>query len=849
MNSRVERNLAVRISVMEGGKVKAELREIGTDGEKSLKKIELAGQPASKSLLALNAAANDVRGSITGLTSRMGPLGSALRVIGPVGLAAGAALAAVGIGIGASLREAAIAEESYNRLSAAMKTTGNATGLTTRQIAEFADGIEKTTMATAEQVQDAAVALTRFRSISGEAFTRTLKLSQDLAASIGGDMQSNILLLGRALEDPVDKLTALQRAGINFTDSQKEMIKTLTETGKQAEAQKYILDTLEGTFGGIGAGSAQGLTGATKMFSDAWGGLLEDLGKTGPVAGTAVAALNTITTALNTMRGWLAEDPIGTQIEKMQAKIQKSEQVLANYRKTQESSPFAMLGNVISREEQRIEKLRQELNQIVTEGQKQISEEHAAKMAAEAAARQRNLDLISQHRTKIDDALDKLSSDPADKIAKVNKELEATKTRLDALRQVDGSNAAPIDAAIAQAETLARKQIEAIEKPAMEAATRAAQANQKVMDDLQKQISNMGNKRQAFVDQAVGRLSEEASAAQKQQAASLAAQIFDSQAYREGQKVVDDLNNQMLRLTMDKRSAFVQDALSRMSDGASAAQRAEVEKLAAALYDQGEAQERLNKLKAEGEQITNATRTATEVYAAEIARLNELLEAGAISQEVYNRAVANAERQQLAARKDAQAGAIRAFNAYREQGEDAASAVEKAFTDAMGATEDAIVNLVMSGGDSLKSLGDLANSIVAEITRMAVKQAITGPLFNAIGGSMGGGGGGFLDSIFSMIFHEGGVVGDGLPKRRAVPAHVFIGAPRYHGGGIAGLKPGEIPAILERGETVLPKNQRMGGASTVIMNISTPDANSFRSSQAQIAADAARGIDRARRNL
>lgn len=200
-------------------------------------------------------------------------------------------------------------------------------------------------------------------------------------------------------------------------------------------------------------------------------------------------------------------------------------------------------------------------------------------------------------------------------------------------------------------------------------------------------------------------------------------------------------------------------------------------------------------------------------------------------------------------RKDAQAGAIRAFNAYREQGEDAASAVEKAFTDAMGATEDAIVNLVMSGGDGLKSLADLANSVVAEITRMAVKQAITGPLFSAIGGSMGGGGGGFLDSIFGMLFHEGGTVGEGLPKRRAVPAHVFIGAPRYHGGGIAGLKPGEIPAILERGETVLPKNQRMGAASTVIMNISTPDANSFRSSQAQIAADAARGIDRARRNL
>jgi hypothetical protein len=70
--------------VLDGGKVKAELREVGETGEKSLKKIELAGQPASKSLLALNAAANDVKGSVVGLTGNLGPLGSALGAIGPV---------------------------------------------------------------------------------------------------------------------------------------------------------------------------------------------------------------------------------------------------------------------------------------------------------------------------------------------------------------------------------------------------------------------------------------------------------------------------------------------------------------------------------------------------------------------------------------------------------------------------------------------------------------------------------------------------------------------------------------------------------------------------------------------
>jgi lambda family phage tail tape measure protein len=198
--------------------------------------------------------------------------------------------------------------------------------------------------------------------------------------------------------------------------------------------------------------------------------------------------------------------------------------------------------------------------------------------------------------------------------------------------------------------------------------------------------------------------------------------------------------------------------------------------------------------------------------------------------------------------KDAEAGALRAFRNYREQAEDAASAVEKAFTEGMKATEDAIVDFVTSGGKSLQSLGDMANSIVADITRMAVQKSITGPLFDMLGSSLGGSGGGFLDSIFGSIFHEGGEVGGSAPTRR-LPAYVYASAPRYHTGGVAGLKPGEIPAILERGETVIPKGTSMGSNVNVVMNITTPDASSFRKSQSQIAAEAARGIQHARRNL
>jgi hypothetical protein len=116
----------------------------------------------------------------------------------------------------------------------------------------------------------------------------------------------------------------------------------------------------------------------------------------------------------------------------------------------------------------------------------------------------------------------------------------------------------------------------------------------------------------------------------------------------------------------------------------------------------------------------------------------------------------------------------------------------------------------------------------------------------SIGGS---GGSSFFGDLFGSIFHEGGVVGDSAPTRR-VPSYVFAGAPRYHSGGIAGLMPGEIPAILQRGEVVLPKGSNQTSTPVnIVMHIATPYASSFRSSQAQIAAEAARGINRARRNL
>lgn len=71
-------------------------------------------------------------------------------------------------------------------------------------------------------------------------------------------------------------------------------------------------------------------------------------------------------------------------------------------------------------------------------------------------------------------------------------------------------------------------------------------------------------------------------------------------------------------------------------------------------------------------------------------------------------------------------------------------------------------------------------------------------------------GGTISEAVTAMIKHTGG---DG-PSRQASP-FMFMGAPKHHTGGIAGLAPDEYPAILKKNNEVLttsdPRNILNGG--------------------------------------
>ncbi len=171
---------------------------------------------------------------------------------------------------------------------------------------------------------------------------------------------------------------------------------------------------------------------------------------------------------------------------------------------------------------------------------------------------------------------------------------------------------------------------------------------------------------------------------------------------------------------------------------------------------------------------------------------------------------------------------------FAEKSGTAADLIKESIAGAFSSAEEAVGQFVRTGKVEFASL---VTSMLADLARLAVRQAVLGPIANWLGGMLGGGGG-----ILASILHDGGVAGRG-GMGRMIPAMAFAGARRMHDGGLPGLGPDEVPAILQTGERVLNRRETReyeSGGTTV--NIYARDAESFRRSRTQIAVDISRAV-------
>lgn len=166
-------------------------------------------------------------------------------------------------------------------------------------------------------------------------------------------------------------------------------------------------------------------------------------------------------------------------------------------------------------------------------------------------------------------------------------------------------------------------------------------------------------------------------------------------------------------------------------------------------------------------------------------------------------------------------------------------------------------------GNVLQTLGNVALNVLASIGQAVAKaifeiyaaraasalvssatsgSGFVGTLAKVLGlvGSISGAAGGFVpggagvagtvgtvsmpgvSSASFTVSHNGGVVGTPGP-RFSGPAEWFANAPRYHSGGMVGLRPDEQAAVLQKGEEVLakgdPRNIMNGGGKGQDVNI------------------------------
>src|SRR5262245_24261391 len=213
----------------------------------------------------------------SGFSSLSGTLGTLGTVAGGVALAGVVALGGAIAGGVADAREQA---QIMAQTEAVIKSTGDAAGVSAQHVADYASSLSaaagKSLFGDA-QIQQSTNLLLTFTEIKGATLDAATAISVDMAQALGGAPKDAAIQLGKALNDPINGVTALTRVGVTFSDQQKEQIKTMQLAGDTAGAQAVILAELNKEFGGSAEAAAKA-DGGMAQFKDSLGETFEAVG-------------------------------------------------------------------------------------------------------------------------------------------------------------------------------------------------------------------------------------------------------------------------------------------------------------------------------------------------------------------------------------------------------------------------------------------------------------------------------------------------------------------------------------------------------------------------------------------
>src|SRR4051794_12437562 len=199
--------------------------------------------------------------------------------------AAGTGGAALGGALLIGLKRSTDAWEESRQVAAqtnaVIRSTGGVAHVTAGEVEALATRISRKAGVDDEAIQSGSNLLLTFKRIRNEAgagnrvFDRATQAAVDLSAAGFGSIDSASKQLGKALNDPVKGITALNRAGVTFTKGQKDQIQTLVDQGNVLGAQRIILREVESQVRGSAAAQATPL----KRLKVSWENIQETIGK------------------------------------------------------------------------------------------------------------------------------------------------------------------------------------------------------------------------------------------------------------------------------------------------------------------------------------------------------------------------------------------------------------------------------------------------------------------------------------------------------------------------------------------------------------------------------------------
>jgi hypothetical protein len=797
------------------------------------------------------------------ITQIFGGIGATFRAIPPVALAAAAAIAVVAVPLGIILSRAfdlAAQSRTFNVALAAMGRQGETTA---DQLGALVDKLRDVGVAR-DEARSAIGMLVRTPGLGTANISRLAGMAPDLAAAQGTSATDAAKQLGEFAIGGYDAIIKLDRAlGGFLAPSQRENIRLLSQQGERTKAYEIAISALEDRIRGL---NDQALSPAQKSITEigrAWDRLVDNLarGAVGRISmqvieGAISGAANLVAPSQPRVR-----DPVADAEDALQRSVERLERLNNETRRYRDpnaevfipgfgyGSPnavrvqlqtevqaardeFERLSEVAARAQvqaQAVAAARPPASPAMTPQETTIREDTArqiadlemrrrvyestpsqrpiveAELQAELAARERNLNALEAEALK--------RKMVADAVAQQRQQYRDQSSELDI--QTRG--------ALAVAEAYGQGQA---------AVMRAEAARQAALESYRNGIDTTARAEELLL----GRVAETAeaqtrAASQAEFAAESARRLAAAEEQGTAAVIRAEVAERSLGATREARSALT------LATGESEARlRASIDATTRAIEAQTAA-ERSRQLSRERRGASNDLDIAKlEANAAAISDPARRREAE-LAIEREKRVQAMRERlggtdpqilgdQDNAATLREQA---RYMNDIRDQAKSLASDISgflvEGFASAGNAGKSVFSNLAEGAfGLFRRMAARIAATLLEQKFILPITTQIAGALPNLFGvvapqaaGAAGASaaaatsGGGLFESIgnwFSGLFgagHNGGLVGLAPSHLRSVAFAAFDGAPRYHRGGMLGLRPDEVPFLGLRGEEVLTR--------------------------------------------